>query len=167
MSNKVKNQKAYYRGVINSLDRQVWEIDISIEGRRKIREGVRIEYDRLSERIDAATLRLKEEQGKDKPDVKVILNLTKLIDTHAPEIKVMAGQMKSLDWDVDHEKTQMPADQLKGIIESAKSLDSDAQMKLFKSLDLIENQDKGGLIQKKAAILEYQRLVRDLRTKIR
>ena len=166
---QLKKKIAYYEDVINSLDRQIWEIDISIEGRRKIREGVRIEYDRLNERIDAANVRLTEENKKPKEaqDQKIIDNLTNLKEVHEPEVKALAGQMKSLDWDISHEKTQMPAEQLKSIIESAKDLDDNAQMKLFKSLDLIEKQDKGGLIESKTAAKDYKNFVEELRSKIR
>ena len=144
----------------------MWEIDISIEGRKKIREGVRVEFDRLSERIDMANLKIKEEKEKPKADEKVIADLEKLVEVHSPEIKVLKGQMDAMDFDIDHEQSVIPATDLRKVIDAAEDMDKDRQKQIFKALDIISNQDKGGLIQRKAALLEYMKLVEELAEKL-
>lgn len=166
MLKELKRKKVYLGEVIDSLLRQQWDIDISIEGRRNIKEGIRIEYDRLCERLDAASLRLEEEKKKEQQDQKIMVDLTRLIEIHEPEVKKMAGQMKAMDWDIDHVKEMMPAEDLKKLIEGADKLDEKAQTRLFKAVDIIEKRDKGGLIQQKEALIVYRHLVEGSRDKI-
>jgi phage-related tail protein len=62
-----------------------------------MREGIRVEYDRLKERVDAAQLRLEAENKKDKQDKKVIENLDNLVKRHGDDLTQMEKQMKSID----------------------------------------------------------------------
>lgn len=158
--NKQKQKKKYLKAVVRGLDHKMWDMDISIEGRKSIHEGVRQEYDRKKEIVDGARLRIEEEKKKgDKGDFELQKKLTSVIASHEPEIKMLGGQLKALDWDIDHEAEKITTGQMKAVIDGMKDLDKEFQTKVFKTLDVINGKDSGGLKQKKEATIEYQRLI--------
>lgn len=164
--NKKRAKKQYFKGVIRGLDRKIWDIDISIEGRKNIREGIRIEYDRKKEIVDGARIRIAEETKKEKSDFELVKKLTVMIAQHAPEIEALAGQMAAMDWDIDHEVKEMSAGELRKIIDGMKDVDKEFQTQVYKSLDILKSKDKGGLKQKKEATIEYQRLIQKMIKKL-
>lgn len=77
--------------------KKIWDLEFLREKMSAMREGFRIEYDRLSEQVDAATRRLAEENGKEDPDATIRANLTNLVDRYAPDIEQLKKQMEGID----------------------------------------------------------------------
>lgn len=70
-------------------------------GKKDIREGVRQEYDRIKELVDAAIVRLAIENKKEKKETAVIDNFTKMKEKYEIDMKNMENQMKELDKEIE------------------------------------------------------------------
>ena len=89
--------------VEDSLNVLPFRFEIVKEGKKDVREGIRQEYDRIKELVDAANVRLKTENSKNEQnrDKTVIDNLTKMKDKYSIDMGEMEKQIKELDKELD------------------------------------------------------------------
>lgn len=77
--------------------KKIWDLEFLLEKMGAMREGFRVEFDRLQEQVDAANLRLDEENKKEDPDATIRKNLTNLIERYTPDIEQLKKQIEGVD----------------------------------------------------------------------
>ena len=75
--------------------------EIIAEGKKMIREGIRQDYDRLKETIDAANTKIMAEKTKRNSDQKIIGQMCDFIAKHEKDLKQFEEQMSSLDKELE------------------------------------------------------------------
>jgi hypothetical protein len=75
--------------------------EVTLEGKKMIREGIRTEYDKTKEVVDAAEVRLAEENKKDKPDEKIVKDMTDMAAERRKDMVQFEEQLKELDKELD------------------------------------------------------------------
>ena len=97
-------RKQFLKREIKKSERIIFELpiryDIIIEGKKMIREGIRIDYDKTKEIADGAETRLKTEQSSRNPDQAIIEQMGKLATDREVDMKKMEEQMNALDQEV-------------------------------------------------------------------
>ena len=84
------------------IDTTPYRYEIILEGKKQIREGIRMDYDKQKEKIDACNVRVgqeKEKKWKDQ-DHKIITEMTQFAEKMTKEIIAMEEQMKELDKEI-------------------------------------------------------------------
>ncbi len=99
---------AHYKKNISSVEKRIWDIEFILAKMKAQREGVRQEYDRIGEMLDAATRRMMDEQDKPakEQDKGIIENLKKYKERFEPDLAQLKIQMDALDSEMEgtHEK---------------------------------------------------------------
>ena len=99
-----------------------YKAELKREGLRSIKEGIRQQYDRFMEEIDAAKTRLDVEYKKTKDkDQKVIEMLVKLRTRREEETKQMLEQLKGLEGQIDDMKEEWIMKAMNNQLESARA----------------------------------------------
>ena len=97
-------RKKFLKKEIERTNKLIFELpikyDIVIEGKKMIREGIRIDYDKTKEIADGANTRLKIEQSSRNPNQALIAQMGKLAVDREADMKKMEEQMKALDQEV-------------------------------------------------------------------
>ena len=97
-------RKAFLKRELKKINRIIeetpWRYDIVKKGKEYIREGVRNDYDRLKERIDACDVRAGDEKKKSKMDNKIIKDMAELKGKTEVEVKQLEEQLKELDAEI-------------------------------------------------------------------
>lgn len=100
MFNKRKQWlKADLKRINKIIDTFPFKYEIKMEGIKQIREGIRMDYDKQKEKIDACKVKIgseREKEWKDQ-DHKVIKDMQDFQEKLEKEIKAMEEQMKELD----------------------------------------------------------------------
>ena len=98
------NKKQYFQSEIRKIEGVIeqlpWRLDIVRAGKKDVREGIRQEYDRLKESVDAAESRLATEAQKEKKEEEVVKQLESMRDKLIPDMRNMEEQMKELDKEI-------------------------------------------------------------------
>lgn len=94
-------KKRHYTGKMFNLKRKIWDVEFLREKMKMMREGFRVEYDRITEIVDAAKLRLKTEKENTDPDKTTCTNLENLIKRHEPDLEQLKKQMEGIDGQIE------------------------------------------------------------------
>jgi len=95
--NRKKFLKSEIKKVEKTLKSLPWQLEIVKIGKKDVREGIRQEYDRLKEIVNATEVKLEEEEKKEKKNDDMIKNLKSTRDKLQPDLLKMEEQMKELD----------------------------------------------------------------------
>ena len=74
-----------------------WDLEFYKVKLKEVREGQRMEYDRIKETLDAAKTRLEREKAKEDGDKTIKENLAKLIEQQTQDTKNLETQMQTID----------------------------------------------------------------------
>lgn len=94
-------KKRHYSRKIQVTKMKMWDVEFLREKMRMMREGFRVEYDRIKEIVDAATIRLAAEKEKQDPDKTICTNLENLIKRHEPDMQQFIKQMEGIDAQIE------------------------------------------------------------------
>lgn len=96
-------KKRHLKSKVEVTQKKIWDFEFYRRQLENEKEGIRLEYDRIKEALDAATLRLKIENEKpaDQQDKQVIANLENLVKKYTPDMEQMKGQMSAIDFQID------------------------------------------------------------------
>lgn len=83
--------------------KKIWDLEFLREKMRSVREGFRVEYDRIKEMLDAAERRIKQEREKEDPDRTIIESMERMKDRFEPDMKQLEEQMGSIDKQIEGE----------------------------------------------------------------
>ena len=75
LKNRLKKQ--YYKFLIRKISRSIWDMELRITTIKEIKEGIRIEFDKLSANIKGFEDEVTKEKAKDKIDMEKIKKLEK------------------------------------------------------------------------------------------
>ena len=84
--------------------KKIWEIEFLRENLKSMREGIRIQYDRVQENLDAAKIRQEMELKKEDPDKTIKESLQKSIDKFTLDSNQFLNQMQGLDAQIEGEE---------------------------------------------------------------
>lgn len=99
-----------------------YKAELKREGLRSIKEGIRQQYDRYMEEIDAARTRLNlEYEKKEDKDQKVIEVLVKLRNRREEETKQMLEQLKGLEGQIEDMNEEWIMKAMNNQLESARA----------------------------------------------
>ena len=90
----------HYRKKMKVIRWKIWDTEFFREQLRQSREALRLEYDRLSEIIDACNVRIQREKESGNPKQDVIDNMETVIKKHEPDIKNLKSQMEGVDTEI-------------------------------------------------------------------
>lgn len=100
---KSKKRK-HFEEVIRQTKKKLWNEEFRRERLKALREDVRIEYDRINEKVRMAKTRVEEEKKRGKEaDKEAIEKLEKLVEHYSPDLAYKTQQMASLDKETDDE----------------------------------------------------------------
>tara|TARA_Y100001949_G_scaffold171282_1_gene173511 strand:+ start:838 stop:1221 length:384 start_codon:yes stop_codon:yes gene_type:complete len=94
-------KRKHYKRKIRVMYQKRWDLEFLKEKLKAMREGFRVEYDRIKEIIDAASVRLEEEKKKDKSDQKIVDSLTNLKKKQEPDIAQLKKQIEGIDGQIE------------------------------------------------------------------
>jgi len=96
-------RRHYKEKVYGTLYRKLWDVQFLREKMKAIREGFRIEHDRIKEIINGCNTRLEMEQNKPatEQDQKTIENLKANIEKLKPDLEQLEKQMQGIDGQVE------------------------------------------------------------------
>lgn len=101
----INKRKKFLKKELKRINRIIeitpWKYEIVKKGKELIREGIRTDYDRFKERIDAYNVRIGDEKKKSKMDMNIIQDMTKLAAKTEAEVKQLEEQMKELDQEIE------------------------------------------------------------------
>ena len=75
LKNRLKKQ--YYKFLIRKISRSIWDMELRITTIKEIKEGIRIEFDKLSANIKGFEDEVTKEKAKEKIDMEKIKKLEK------------------------------------------------------------------------------------------
>lgn len=84
---------------------KIWDTEFIRVQYKSMREGIRAEYDRMSEIIDACRTRIERENESGNPNKDVVANMEKTIKDREPNITQFKNQMDGVDEKIE-EATQ-------------------------------------------------------------
>lgn len=94
-------KKKHFKKARHASYRKIWDLEFVKNQLKMMRENWRAEYDRTQEQVDAATLRLSEEQKKEDPDKTIIENLTKALEKWKPDIEELKKRMDGCEKQIE------------------------------------------------------------------
>ena len=71
--------------------------EVKKKGFMQIREGIRVDYNRIKEQIDAANVKIGSEKERKNPDEKIIHKMEQFIKDKEKDIKQLEEQMAEMD----------------------------------------------------------------------
>ena len=83
------------------IDNFPFRYEVTAEGKRMIREGIRTDYDKTKELVDAANVRIGKEKEKKQSDFKIIKDMTEMAAKYSVDLKQFEEQMAELDKEID------------------------------------------------------------------
>lgn len=108
-------KKRHFNNKLKTITGAIWDLEFQRAKLKMVREGVRQQYDRLSENVVAAETRINEENTKKEPDTKVIENLKALMEKYQPDLEYLKKQMEALDNEIDGEHPKSSTQQIEGL----------------------------------------------------
>lgn len=97
-------KKWHVQDKIEVTQKKMWDLEFLKEKMKAMKEGFRMQYDRLKEESDAALLRTNVEKEKqEKADKKIISNLDNLVSHHGKDIGQLKQQMDGIDSQINGE----------------------------------------------------------------
>lgn len=111
---KKTERRLHYRKKTQVLRWKIWDAEFIRVQHKSMREGIRMEYDRLQEIIDACRTRIKNENESGKPNKDVIANMDKTIKDREPNVTQFKNQMDAIDQEI--EKTTQAIDGYRVVI---------------------------------------------------
>ena len=100
---KNRRHKRHLKNKLLGNEKSLWDVDLLRNKYKAMREGIRLEYNRLQEREDGIIQRVKTEKEKDKPDKEILDGLQKAQDKVTPDIAQLKSQMGEIDTMIDGE----------------------------------------------------------------
>jgi len=97
MSLNKRRRKNHFKLELLSRQRQLWNHEFLLAKARAEREGFRMEYDRMKERLEQVQQKLEMEREKKQQDTKILKNLKKLLRQLKPDVKQLEERLKALD----------------------------------------------------------------------
>lgn len=85
------------------IKKKLWDLEFLKDKFKAMREGFRLEYDHIKERIDASETRIRMEKEKEDADKIIIQTMEEYIKTHEPDLQQLVKQMESIDGQIDGE----------------------------------------------------------------
>lgn len=82
---------------IRMSEQKMWDLEFLRDKLKAMKEGFRMERDRLMEMVDASNLRLEAENKKEDPDKTIKDNLERLKEKYEPDIKQLETQMDAIE----------------------------------------------------------------------
>lgn len=113
------SQKKHFLARIEQTDRGIWDLEFSRKQKKEIREGIRQQYDRVSERLLQVRAALELEEKREEPKVEAINNLKSTIDGMDSDCQQMRKQLEALDNEIEGEENP---DSVQNKIEAARAL---------------------------------------------
>lgn len=89
------------------IDTFPFRYEVTAEGKTMIREGIRTQYDKIKEMVDAANVRIGEEKIKEKSDYEIIKKMTEMAAKYQVDLKQLEEQMAELDKEIDETEMTM------------------------------------------------------------
>ncbi len=86
-------KKQYYQNLLYKIDENIWDKELRIATVKEIREGIRREYDRMSEAVRALEAQIVKLQEAEKKDYDEIKKLTEQKTVWQADIDKMREQM--------------------------------------------------------------------------
>lgn len=86
-------KKKYYEYLIRKIERSYWDMELRIITISEIREGIRREFDRVSEAVKGLDDEIKKEREEEKLDTEKIEKLTGLKGKYETDAENMKNQM--------------------------------------------------------------------------
>lgn len=95
-------KKWHVQQKIEITQKKQWDLEFLKEKMKAMKEGFRMQYDRLKEELDAATLRTNVEKEKgESADKQIIANLANMITHHEKDIGQLKTQMDAVDSQIE------------------------------------------------------------------
>ena len=96
-------KRLHYKDKIYVMYKKVWDLEFLKEKFKAMREGFRIEYDRIKEIDDAAKLKYEElkRQDRNEENQKIIDSMKRMREKNKPDIKQLEEQMASIDQQIE------------------------------------------------------------------
>lgn len=118
-----KNEKKnHFLGKVKLTKMKIWDLEFMVGQLKQLRDGWRQEYDRLQEQVDAATVRLADENKKEDPDKTIVGNLENLLTRYAPDIEQLKKNMDGIDRQIDgYDDTEGHHEGMRDTIEAHRS----------------------------------------------
>ena len=91
LKNKLKRQ--YYKFLIRKISRSIWDMELRVVTIKQIKEGIRIEFDKLSANIKGFEDEVTKEKAKDKIDMEKIKKLEKFKAIREVDAEKLQEQM--------------------------------------------------------------------------
>lgn len=98
---KKHKKRKFLRRQIEKFQRVLWSLEIKEAATKEIREGLRIQYDKIAETIDAEETRIKLEKEKEKTDMELVKKLIVSIEKYKVDLKTFDDGMKGCDIEID------------------------------------------------------------------
>ena len=106
VNSRVLTRKRWLKGDLKRIDRIIkrtpFRYEVQKLGKMQIREGVRTDYNKTKEKLDAAFVRMKAEEKKDYKDrdQKIISDMDTMQKNSQRQITAMEEQMKELEKEI-------------------------------------------------------------------
>jgi len=98
---KKHKKRKFLKKQIEKFHRVLWSLEIKEEATKEIREGLRVQYDRIAETIDAEETRIKLEKEKEKIDMDLVEKLVASMEKRKVDLKTFDDGMKGCDIEID------------------------------------------------------------------
>ena len=90
-------RNSHYNAKREVMYKKEWDLRFLIEQYKLVREGVRKEFDRLHEQMDAFKKRVEAEKAKEDPDKTIVEQMEKKIEATQSDVNQLSQQLEGLD----------------------------------------------------------------------
>lgn len=115
-------QTKHFKNRLNVLQAQQWDLEFQLAKMRKLREGMRQQYDRVNEQLQLAKNQLETERAKPDANADVMKSFEDIVNRHAPDCEYLKQQLAGMDAEIEGENNPPDRPSIVSRIEAAKML---------------------------------------------
>lgn len=94
-------RKKHFKKRLESLNAGLYDLEFHLSKLRKLKEGIREQYDKVNEQVMLASAQLKNEQEKPEPNKEAIESLERIVASRKEDLDKLTKQMEGLDSEIE------------------------------------------------------------------
>lgn len=94
-------RKKHFKKRLQSITAGLYDLEFHLSKLRKLKEGIREQYDKVNEQVMLASAQLKNEQDKPEPNKETVESLERIVSSRKEDLDKLTKQMEGLDSEIE------------------------------------------------------------------